>query len=212
MGRIHSLAEDAGVLASTRMPLNSTDPLDRFIPAPDIRERFHTTIRAPAPLVMEVAANFDLQSLFLVRAIFRLREKLMRATPPAPRQPQGLLAETRGLGWGLLVEEPGRLIVCGAVCQPWLASAGFTPIPAERFQAYAGPNQVKIVWTLEAEPLGPEVTRFSHETRALATDGAARIRFRRYWRWARFGIISIRLLLLPAIRREAERRWVARGA
>jgi hypothetical protein len=34
----------------------------------------------------------------------------------------------------------------------------------------------------------------------------------RYWRWARFGIIAIRLLLLPAIRREAERRWAATRA
>ena len=32
----------------------------------------------------------------------------------------------------------------------------------------------------------------------------------RYWRWARFGIIAIRLLLLPAIRRAAEREWAAR--
>jgi hypothetical protein len=66
---------------------------------------------------------------------------------------------------------------------------------------------VKIAWTLEAEPLEPALTRFSHETRAVATDGEARTKFRQYWRWARFGIVSIRLLLLPAIRRAAERRW-----
>jgi hypothetical protein len=41
----------------------------------------------------------------------------------------------------------------------------------------------------------------------VATDAPARARFRRYWRWARFGIVAIRLLLLPAVRREAERRW-----
>ncbi|HET9325310.1 MAG TPA: hypothetical protein VFQ05_00900 [Candidatus Eisenbacteria bacterium] len=33
------------------------------------------------------------------------------------------------------------------------------------------------------------------------------MRFRSYWRWARFGIVTIRILLLPAIRRETERRW-----
>jgi hypothetical protein len=43
----------------------------------------------------------------------------------------------------------------------------------------------------------------------VATDAEARRRFRRYWRWARFGIVAIRLLILPAIRREAERRWTA---
>jgi hypothetical protein len=185
--------------------------LDLFIPRPDVRERFHTTINAPAPLVMDVATNFDMQSLPLVHAIFWLREKLMRATPSMPRKVRGLLAETQGMGWGLLVEQPGRLIVCGAACQPWMASPGFTPIPAERFAAYAGPNQVKIAWTLEADPLGPATTRFTHETRAVATDAQARLRFRRYWRWARFGIVAIRLLLLPAVRRAAERRWSAVG-
>ena len=45
------------------------------------------------------------------------------------------------------------------------------------------------------------------ETRAVATDAEARARFRRYWRWARFGIVAIRWFMLPAIRREAERAW-----
>jgi hypothetical protein len=184
-------------------------PLDPFIPHPDVRERFHTTIKAPASLVMDVAANFDIQSLALVHAIFWLREKLMRATPPAPREPQGLLAETQGLGWSLLVEQPGHLMVCGAACQPWKADSGFIPLPAGRFASHAEPNQVKIAWTLQAESLGPATTRFTHETRAVATDAQARIKFRRYWRWARFGIVSIRLLLLPAVRRAAERRWAA---
>jgi hypothetical protein len=184
-------------------------PLDRFIPHPDIRERFHTTITAPASRVMEVAANFDLQSLALVRGTFWLRQKLMRGAPTAPRKAQGLLAETRGLGWELLVEEPGTLIVCGAACRPWLADAGFTPVRAEEFAAYAAPDRVKIAWTLEAEALGAALTRFAHETRAVATDAEARAKFRRYWRWARVGIVGIRLLLLPAIRRRAERQWSA---
>jgi hypothetical protein len=187
----------------------TASPLDSFIPEPDVRERFEKTIQAPAALVMEAACNVDLQSLPLVRMILRLRELLLRASAPAPRVPQGLLAETRNLGWGVLAETPGRLIVCGAVCQPWLADVVFTPLPPGRFRSYAGAEKVKIAWTLEAVPIGTETTRFGHETRAVATDAEARRRFHRYWRWARFGIVAIRWLLLPAIRREAERRWRA---
>jgi hypothetical protein len=186
--------------------------LDTFIPDPDVRERFDTIIAAPAPLVLEIAAGFDLHSLALVRGIFRLRERLMRTPPPPPRVARGLVAETRAIGWGLLAEEPGRLIVCGAACRPWLAEVRFEPIPPERFAAHAEPDQVKIAWTLEAEPLGPAKTRFAHETRAVATDDGARKKFRRYWRWARFGIIAIRLLMLPAIRRRAERQWRDRAS
>jgi len=56
-------------------------PLDRFIARPDVRERFETTIRAPAGLVMDVAAQFDMQSLPAVRLIFRMREWLTRSAP-----------------------------------------------------------------------------------------------------------------------------------
>ena len=181
--------------------------LDRFIPHPDVRERFEISIRAPAGLVMDVASNFDMQSPPLVRAIFRLRENVMRSGPHAPRRPQGLLDEMQALGWGRLTEERGRLVVFGARCQPWLANVTFTALNADDFEAYAESGQVKIAWTLETEELAPALTRLGQETRAAATDEAARTRFRRYWRWARFGIVSIRLLLLPAIRRAAERRW-----
>ena len=181
-------------------------PLDRYIAEPDIRERFETTVRAPAAIVMDVATHFDLQSLRSARAIFRLRELLLRSAPPAPRPPQGLLDEMTKLGWGVLTHEPG-VIVCGAHCQPWQADVTFTAIPADQFAAWQAPVQVKIAWSLEADAIAPDVTRFGQETRAIATYAIGRARFLRYWRWARFGIVAIRLLLMPAVRREAERRW-----
>jgi hypothetical protein len=186
-------------------------PLDRFIPKPDVRERFEITIGAPAELVMEIATNFDMQSLPLVRAVFRLREMLMKSGRRAARRPQGMLDETRALGWGLLFEHPGRLVICGARCQPWLPDVKFTAIAPDTFEAYAEPGQVKIAWTLEASEVGAASTRFAQETRAVATDGEARTRFRRYWRWARFGIVAIRVLLLPAVKRSAERCWIERN-
>jgi hypothetical protein len=182
-------------------------PLDPFIPDPDVRERFSVRVRAPGPLVFAVGTEMDFQSLPAVRWIFRLREKLMGSVPASSRVPQGMLQELVGLGWGILVEQPGRLVVGGAACQPWKADVVFHPIAADRFAAYREPDHVKIAWTLEAEPIGPELTRYTSETRAMATDAQARARFRRYWRWARVGIVAIRLLLLPAVRREAERRW-----
>lgn len=188
-----------------------TPLLDRFIPQPDVRERFEIVIKAPPDLVFEVASNFDMQSLPLVRMIFWLRERLMHSGGHTPRKPQGILEETRQLGWGLLAEEPRRTVVYGARCRPWLANVKFSSIAPGDFSAYAEPGEVKIAWTLEARPLGPALTRFAQETRAVATDEAARIKFRWYWRWARFGIVAIRLLMLPAIRRTAEQRWAVVG-
>jgi hypothetical protein len=182
-------------------------PLDRFLPEWDVRERFELDVDAPTDLVLRTACAFDMQSLPLVKAVFRLREVLMGAAPTAPRQPQGILSETRSLGWGLLADEPGRWIACGAHCQPWQADVRFMAIAPEAFAAFAEPDQVKIAWTIEAQPLGPARSRLVQETRAVATDEPARARFRRYWRWARFGIVAIRLLLLPAVRDAAVRTW-----
>lgn len=181
--------------------------LERFVPRPDVRERFETTIRAPAALALQVAAEFDMQSVVAVRAIFGLRDALLGTATESRRVPKGILEETKDLGWGLLAEQPGRFVVCGATCQPWLADVRFKALDAAAFADYAEPDQVKIAWTLEAEEVGRHCTRFAQETRVVATDAAARRRFLRYWRWARFGIIAIRLLLLPAVRRAAERRW-----
>lgn len=185
-------------------------PLDGFMPAYDVRERHAVTVRAPAPLVYEVARAFDVQSLPLVQALFWLRGKFMGARP-APRMTRGFIEETRALGWECLLERPGELYVSGAACRPWLADVTFEGIPAERFPTFAEPDRVKIAWTIECHARGPALTELASETRALATDGEARRRFLQYWSWARFGIVAIRWLLLPAIRKRAEALHRVRG-
>ena len=153
-------------------------PLDPFIPSPDIRERFEITIRAPAEQVMAVARDFDMQSIGPVRLIVRMREWLTRSAP-VTRRPQGLVAETRSIGWGVLRDEPGRLYVSGAACQPWLADVRFEALPAGEFADWRGPDRVKIAWTLEVEPLGPAASRLSTEARVVATEPEARRKFLR---------------------------------
>lgn len=182
-------------------------PLDRFMPQFDIRERFEREVFAPADIVLRTAMEFDLQSIRLIRLIIKVRKFVLRGTPDPPRRPVGLFQESLEMGWGLLDEVPERRIVCGAYCQPWTGDVVFTPIPSKGFFAFDEPDQVKIAWTLEAESLLPDRTLFVHEVRAVATDESALRKFRKYWRWARFGIIAIRLLLLPAIQKKAEKAW-----
>jgi len=177
-----------------------------FMPVADITERHETLVHAPANIVLDVARTFDMQSVPLIRAIIWMRGKILGATPLPARRSQGLVAETLGMGWGVLAERPGRELVVGAVTQPWQANVKFTAVAPDRFLAFAEPDLVKIAWTLEVDPLGPSLTRFRTETRAVATDGTAQRKFLRYWRWAGIGMVAIRWLLLPALRREAERR------
>jgi len=183
--------------------------LDRFIANPDAGGRHEITIHAAAGFVLDKAHNFDIESVRMVSAIFWLRAKLLRAPLPAEKTHVGLVANMEGLGWGCLAEESGHYYAAGAVCQPWLPDVAFSAVTPEEFSSYAAPNQVKIAWTIEADALGPDLTRFATETRAAATDERSRVQFRKYWRKFGIGIILIRLLLLPAVRREAERQWKA---
>ncbi len=179
--------------------------LDRFLPRPDVRERHEIRVHAPPALVLETARQLDPESIPAVRAIFAARAWVLGSRRPRPA-PAGLVEMTQRLGWGVLDEEEGRYFCAGAACRPWLADVEFRSLPPADFAAYAEPGCVKIAWTLEADPEQSGWTRFATETRVAATDETARARFRRYWRLTSPGILLIRKLLLPAVRREAERR------
>jgi hypothetical protein len=98
----------------------------------------------------------------------------------------------------------------GAVTQPWRAYVVFRAVPPDRFAAFDEPDHVKIAWTLRVDEVAPDQSVFSTETRAIATDAAARARFRWYWSTFSPGI-AIRRLSLGPVRREAERRAAARA-
>ena len=134
--------------------------LDRFMPRTDVRGRHEITIHAPCSVVMDVARNFQIESLFIVRTLFRIRFALLGAAPQ-PQQRLGLVEQMEKIGWSRLEEERDSYLVAGAACRPWNADPAFTPVTAEQFATFAGPDLVKIVWTLEATPLAPALTRFA---------------------------------------------------
>jgi hypothetical protein len=185
-------------------------PAAQFIPRPYVHDRHEIVIAAPADLVFFDATRIDLQSLPIVRTIFRIRGWLMGDTFEPPAKPLGIVAETMVLGWGLLAHTPCRVIVMGAAARPWTRNVTFRTIPREEFASFAEPDYVKIVWTLEADPIGPARTRFRTETRVEPTDAAARRKFFWYWLVFGIGIRVIRWSMLRALRRKAlrhHREW-----
>jgi hypothetical protein len=182
--------------------------LDRFIPDPEVDEYHQFEVDAPAAITFAVAKGMDLQAAPIIKGIFWLRAvpTLLRGQPFRRQGPRGLLEETLALGFVVLAEIPDREIVVGTYTQPWHQQVTFRPLPPERFAAFAEPGYVKIVYTLAAEPLGPDRSRFVTRTRVVTTDPESRRRFRRYWAPMSAGIILIRYLSLPMVKREAERR------
>ena len=184
--------------------------LDSFIPRYDVCERHAIDLAPPPEVTLAAAKNLELDRSLLVRAIFRGRELLLRSRPDPTKRPEGLLELTKSLGWGVLADTPGE-IVMGAVTRPWEPNPVFRPIPAAHFAAFAEPGQVKIVWTLRADPAEDGSSTFRTETRAVATDAVSRRKFRRYWSLLSPGIILVRLALRSALRASADRAWRLAG-
>ena len=185
----------------------AADPeLDRFMPRYDVVERHHIAVEAPAALTFAAACEIEVLRSSVARAIFKGRELLLGGTPDTVERPREFIALAKSLGWGVLAETPGRAIVMGAATQPWKADVVFRPLPPAAFAEFVEPDTVKIAWTLRADPAGSDASIFRTETRAIATDRAARMKFRRYWSLLSPGIILIRRAMLGPVRDEAERR------
>jgi hypothetical protein len=116
--------------------------LDRFLPAPEVDEYHQLKVRAPAAITFAAAKQMDIQASPVAKGIFWLRAipALARGEPFRPQGPRGIVAETLGMGWGVLAEVPDRQIVIGAYTQPWHQHVTFRPLPPEEFAALSEPG------------------------------------------------------------------------
>lgn len=186
--------------------------LDRFIPSPEVVERHHIEIEAPADMVMTAAKEMRLLDSPIVRVLVKARELALGGEPDTRPHPDTLLAQAQSIGWVVLAEQANREIVFGAVTQPWQANPVFRSIPSAEYEAFREPGYVKIVWSLRADPLDARHSVFHTETRVSTTDPQARLRFRRYWSFVAPGVELIRLAMLRPLKRNAERRAAAAAA
>jgi hypothetical protein len=180
----------------------------------DVVDRHSISVAAPASVTFGALMDQSLDDSAVVRAIFKGREVLLGAEPSQPPHARNLVEVTRALGWVTLAERPGHEIVVGAVTRPWEPNVVFRGIPPAEFAAFNEPDYVKIVWTLRADAVSAHASIARTETRAVATDAAARRRFR--WYWARFspGISLIRTMAQRLVRKKAEEgaRQALRGS
>jgi hypothetical protein len=197
-----------GHATRTRRPEEEDGILDRFMPLYDVVERHHVRVAAPAPVALAAAREMDLLESRVVRAIFKGRELMLGATPddPGDGEPRGLLEAALAIGWGVLADQSGREVVLGAITKPWEPDPVFRDLLPGEFAAFGDPGYVKIVWTLRADPVDDRECIFRTETRAMATDIDARMKFRRYWALVSPGVELIRRAMLVSLKREAERR------
>jgi hypothetical protein len=186
-----------------RSPEREDVLLDSFVPTYDIVERHQIAVDAPASVTIACARDMDFADACLSRALFKAREMVLRAQP-TPEPKGGLLHVMQSIGWGVLADRPGQEVVLGAVTRPWEPNPVFRSLPPGDFAGFKEPGFVKIAFTLRADSTGERTSLFRTETRAVATDAAARRLFRRYWSMVSPGVVLIRLAMLKPIKAAAE--------
>ena len=210
----HGLPHDGSVSLRPAASHNRRMLLDELLPERDFDERHALTVAAPPAATFEAIRRADLGRGRLTRTLF-----LLRALPGlvvAPRETvrrflrRGSARVTvdalASSGFVLLAERPGREVVLGTIGRFWKPSGGMRPFEAAEFASFREPGWAKAAWNFRVDAAPDGGTTLSTETRVLCTDPGSRRTFRRYWRLVRPFSGLIRIEMLRAIRREAERR------
>jgi hypothetical protein len=188
--------------------------IDRFLPEFDAVESHTTIVRAPADQVWAAIRTADFGSNGIVRALFAIRgmpafltaprEALARARTPvhAPLTLDAALTH----GFIVLAEDVGRELVLGTAGRFWGARGALCHIDPEQFMSFDEPGAAKAAWNFAVRPLVGDKTMLTTETRVRCVDAAGRTRFRIYWAVIRPFSGLIRLVMLRAIKRDAEGR------
>ena len=188
-------------------PHEARDPLlERFLPACEAAESHEVRVDAPASVTWASALDTALQDSAIARAIVRSRELLMGARGGSEWPTGGIVEQLKAWGWTTLVEEPGRSVVLGTVTRPWRGEVEFLGLSRDEFVTFDAPGYVKIVTAIAVEPGDVDSSIARVRTRVVATDDAARARFRVYWSFFSPGIMVIRHALLHLVKHAAEAR------
>jgi hypothetical protein len=189
-----------------RTPARTT-LLDAALPAWQFGERHEILVHAPPARAYEAVRKVTAGEIRLFQALTWLRSPRL----PGSKRPESILNAPAGkpildvaasTGFFLLAEEPGREIVLGTLL---ILPAGFHASMPEGFAALDRPGVAKAAINFRVDDEGNGWSRVTTETRVVATDATARLRFAAYWRTIYPGSAFIRRMWLQAVRDRAER-------
>lgn len=168
--------------------------IDGFMPHCDFSER-HTIVTSASPeRAYEAIRRTDLRDSWIVRMLLTLRGM--------GRQPA---RTTLGFaeGFTIAAEAPPREVVIGIEGPFWNPRCRPRGVDAATFLTAVPPKTARAAWNFSIDVDGGN-TRVTTETRVLCSDDARR-KFAIYWTLIRPFSGLIRIMMLRAIRKEAER-------
>jgi hypothetical protein len=184
--------------------------IDELMPEHDVREMHRVWVAAPCSRVWLELQQVTLREMPMFRVLLFLRGSPLRSSHrgrgSVSLTDRPLLAEMASGAFLPLAQRPPSELVLGLLARPWQLAAGHHHTYREGytgFAAFAEPGWVKILIDFQLEEKDGR-TRLTTETRAEATDGPSRWRFRLYWLVVGPGSALTRRALLRAVKRRAE--------
>jgi hypothetical protein len=183
--------------------------LEEALPRYDVNEVHSLEVPAPPDATWEAVMAVKPLEVRLLAPLMAVRAlpALLTQRNWVDLRPRGTLIEGfLGAGFLELGSRSGEELAVGAIGRFW-SLTGNRPIAlesAEEFRDFDEPGYAKAAMDFTLEPAGSG-TRVRTETRVAGTDPEATRLFRCYWRAIYPGSALIRISLLNAIRRRAQR-------
>jgi len=171
--------------------------LDNFLPTYDFSEAHHTVVAAPRDVVRRAADEWQPAESILWRALLRLR---------GLGAPSGTLRQWAEANGFLCLADAEDEVVYAQAGRFWSLNeraALVSPRTTEELLALDDPRAAVAAMSLRFEPLAPDRTRLTTETRIRALGPAARRRFRLYWLLIRPFSGLLRRAMLKGIEKRA---------
>ena len=159
--------------------------LERLVPHPDLVEVRAVDVAASPQEAWQRVRHGDLGGAPVMRGLFALRTlpgRLRGEPADAGLRVDDIASTPERPGFAVLVDDPPREVVVGAIGQVWRRDIPFLHVAdAGAFAAYDAPGQVKVAWNIRALPAAGGGATIVVGVRVAATDPAALRRFRRYF-------------------------------
>ena len=172
--------------------------IDDVLPTWHWRSAHSRRVAAPPERAEAAMRTFGPPDLPLTGLLMRVRGLGRRVFDDRP-----LLQSMARIGMVVLVDEPARVVLGGALSPCRLAGGHAATDSPEGFRAFATPGWVRVAAAFTVDGAGAG-SRVGTETRIEATDAAARRRFGHYWRLVGPFSSITRREMLAAMRRRAE--------
>jgi len=181
--------------------------LDQVLPTPRLIEIDEIDLAVSPERAWELLRHADMARLPIARALFSLRTLpgtlLGRHEEPLSFRIDDLESSVERPGFQVLVDEPSKEFVVGAIGKVWQIDIPFRHVATARdFVEFAEPGYVKVAWAIQLSTRGEKDTHVVFEVRVDATSDESWEKFRAYFRLIGRPSRFIRRSLLATLARE----------